>query len=354
MTNYSPMATPWRPAWLPAGDVITELLHTEPGKVAVRCMGTYNGKLPAGSIYYAVTWANGTLNPDMYTQHVALTGLTQAGWDNRYQKGLSTLWLDLTGTSGYMMRFTGLTLTGPSTLEVLQLTLLSAATLTPATEVLGFTGTDALGVLQSTANQPPMLASLGASKIGETAYRQYTDIINGMGVYQTAPVLTILSRPGNAVTFAMSHETWAGIANGGSDRKLVTRVFTLNPVAKTCNVDANYRGPVQVDAPGNVTTITAPCASVVDIGNPSLGNYDTGWSRCIRTGEVLTQSTRYSIGACNMRYIHDATLADWLDPRNRKWAASRRGRTSRTTRPRLGRLWASQRPSAPVCACSRR
>lgn len=319
MTGYSPMATPWRPAWLPAGDTITELLHGEPGKVAVRCRGTYNGKLPADSIYYAVTWANGTLNPDMYTEHRALTGLTQAGWDNRYVKTGSTLWLDMAGPGGFMARFTGYDLSQPTTLEVLNLTPLSAATLTPATEVLGFTGTDALGTFQGAANLPVTLTARGSANNGDPAYCQYDNNISGLGLFQTTPVLTILQRPGNSLTFALQHETWAGVATGGSDRKLTTRLLSINPIAKTFSVDVAYRGAVTASAVGNTVTLAGPCVKTWDTGQAALGNYMTGWSRCTRTGEILAQSTRYSIGYCTQRLIIGATFTDWMNPVQRVW-----------------------------------
>lgn len=317
MTSYSPMATPWRPAWLPAGDTIAELLHSAPGQVAMRCIGTYNGKLPAGSSYFAISWGNATLNPELHTNFRVLTGLTQAGFDGRYMKGQSTLVLDNNGTGGYLLRFVSTNLTDPVRLEVLQLTSLTAASLTPATEVLGFTGTDCLGVAQSAAGQPPILASVGAMVGSGTAYFVRDAVESGFGPFQTYPILTVLSHNGNVITLSMSHETWAGKADGTSDRKVVTRVLTLNLAAKTCVCNVSTRGPVSVATVNSVYTISGTPVRLYELGMPSIGNYITGWSQCTRTGEVLAQSTQSQLGNCGLRYIPDGTY--FSQPWLRNW-----------------------------------
>lgn len=315
MSGYSPMATPWRPAWLPAADTIAELIHTEQGKVAVRCIGTYNGKLPAGSSYYVVTWADNTLDPELYTEHRAFTGLSQGGLEGRYQRGFTTLWTDASSTGGFMVRFTGTDPNNGSSFEVLRLTSLDDGAILPGGIVSGFTGVDALGVTQNT----PTLANLGASKTGAVAYCQYTGSITSISPYQTQPILTVLDRTGDELTLAVQHEVWAGRA-GAESRKFVTRVLKLDPVARTFSVDPAYRGPLLVDSTVDGVSITGPCVNLYTTGLPYLGNINTAWSRCGRTGEVLVQSSRPSTGVGMLRYIPHGTLAEWLSPLNRDWS----------------------------------
>lgn len=319
MTGYSPMATPWRPAWLPADDTIAELIHTAPGYVAVRCIGSFNGKLPAGSVYFAISYGNGTLNPELHVNYRVLTGLSQAGMDGRYLPGYSTLVLDNNGTGGYLIRVpTGIDFGGPIQMEILLLTSLTATTLTPATEVVGYTGTDCLGVTQSAANSPVVLASLGAVVGSGTAYFVRANNDPGFGAFQTQPIFSVLQHSGNMLTLSMQHETWASRSDGASDRRVVTRVIVINLTAKTYTVNTASRGPVNIGNVNGQYLIQGTPVTYNQTGIPLVGNRQTGWARCNRTGEVLAQSTQPTIGNCALRYI-PAPGTGWLSPWLRSW-----------------------------------
>ena len=318
MTGYSAMATPWRPAWLPAADRIAELLHTAPGYVAMRCVGTYNGKLPAGSSYFAISWGNATLNPDLHTNFRVLTGLQQAGWEDRYMKGASTLVLDNNGSGGYLMRFIR---GNPVRLEILLLTPLTAGTLTAATEVVGYTGTDCLGVTQNAAGQPVILATTEDVVGSGTAYFVRDAVEAGFGSWQTQPVLTVISHGGNLITLSMAHETWASRADGVNDRKVTTRQIVINFTMKTFSVSPNTQGPVTISSqPDGKYLIQGKATKLYETGMATIGNYLTGFSQCPRTGEVLVQSTQVGTGTCYQRYVPSASM--WYSSWARDWASA--------------------------------
>lgn len=324
MTGYSPMATPWRPAWLPAGDSIAELLHGAPGVVAMRCVGTYNGKLPAGSSYFAISWGNATLNPALHTNFRVLTGLTQAGLDDHYIKGCSTLVMDNVGTGGYLIRVMLNDMSQPVRMQVLNLTSLTAASLTPATEVLGWTGLDCVGTSWNTAGLPITLATVGCVQGNTTTAYWVRDAVEvGFGPFQTHPIVTVLSHNANLLNIMIQHETWASRADGAQDRKVITRVVLLNMNTKSFTSNANTRGPVMIGTSGSRYTITGAMTSNEETGIATYGNFLTGWSQCQRTGEAISQSTQSSRGTCYLRYMPTMSTM-WLNPWLRQFANAQR------------------------------
>ena len=321
MTGYSPLATPWRPAWLPPNDRLMELLHGPDGVVMVRCQGTYNGKLPEGSIYYAASYCDGTLNPDLHTRFKVYTGLTQAGWDARYRPGSTTLIPDhVNGNTAFLLRWPGGAMSGPIQIEVTQLTSLSAATLTPATEYKGWTGTDCLGQVQSAADQNIILASLG-ERIGETmAYFQRDVTEPQFGGIHSQPTIPVLSYENGQATVLFVHESTSTRADGIQARRIITRVLYLNFVNKTFSSAPQLNGSVMIGSDGAAYTMTGPMATVYEFGAPAIGDYLDSWSRCPRTKEILCCAVHPSYGRTFFRYIPDDTTDLYLTPWARNWS----------------------------------
>lgn len=321
MSGYSPLATPWRPAWLPVADKLMEILHGPDGVVMVRCQGTYNGALPAGSIYYAASYCDGTLNPDLHTRFKVYTGLTQAGMDERYRAGSTTLIPDhVDGNTAFLLRWPGGAMSGPIQIEVTRLTSLSVAIQFPATEYKGWTGTDCLGQVQDAANQNITLASLG-EKMGETmAYFQRDVAEPQFGGIHSQPTIPVLSYENGRATVMFVHESTSTRADGIQARRIVTRMLYLDFANKTFTSAPELNGSVMIATSGTSYVMTGPMCTVYEFGAPAIGDYLCAWSRCQRTKEVIASSVHPSYGRAMFRLITDDTTDLYLRPWARNWS----------------------------------
>lgn len=308
MTGYSPMSTPWRPAWLPAGDNIVQLYQSAPNQVAVRCRGKLNGTFAVDTDYYAVSRHNGTLDPNAHTDPLWVTF-------DRDLSGYTYATLVAIGGDVFFLVHSSGVLTGP--LEILAF----------HGRVAGKDGTSTFGIWSGTDSQGrdygaadhPRMANVIFEEGVNTNYVYRTEEFPGFGIFQTTPTLTVLDVTGAMVTLHHVHEMWASRANGEQDRVMSSRVIELDFDTQRATVQPGSRGSTYIgNSAAGFKWQGAAVFTPVDIGTAGMGNYGHGFSRCPRTGEVLAQTTLGAYGTAAQRYMPEMSLEQWLDPSKRK------------------------------------
>lgn len=305
LMGYTPMATPWAPACLPAGDVVQSVFASAPGQVSLLCYGTAGGRLNSAATYSLITNHPDTLNPDMHTDGF-FGGLSEAIWD------VSTSLYFREGANAYHVKVVNES-SGPQ-VRIDQLGNLSTGT--TSARLTNWNGNDLLGNAGSTWTglqcAPTLVGGLGSGN----AYCE-RPVGAGAGAWQTAPSCNLYNNGDGTWRLFFYHETWVGLGSG-QDRKMIARSADFNLSAKTFTWQANCTGAVK--ATGNTTSIIISGQMAYSselLGWPVMGNYNNCMSRCRRSGEVFAFSAQTAYGNASGAWSPNMTLAQYLSPPSR-------------------------------------
>lgn len=316
ITGYSPMATPWQPACLPAGDVVLGVFASMPGQVALLCKGTAGGALASASTYSLITRHPGTLNPEMHTDGF-IGSLSESIWS------INTSLYFRDGNDAYHARM--LTESGRPIIRIDKLRDLVNGS-GSSSRVTGWVGKDINGT-QITAGTDLQLSATGRADNG-TAGAYFTSP-NGAGGngFQTEPNLGIHNLSGRNYRIFMVHETWVGLG-AASDRKLISRQVDINLSTLAFTWQDDSLGPVVATGDSTALTLQGNCVyDYAKLGYPTLGNYGSCMSRCVRTGEVFAFQMQVAYGTASGAWSPKMTLAQYLAPGTRTDQRKVRGYT---------------------------
>lgn len=306
MRGYSPMATPWTPAWLPSGDRITHLLSSAANQVAVRCFGTYGGKYPANTEYFVVSRHNSTLDPNQHVDPLVVT------FSMTIDTSFSTMFA--VADSVYCVGAVNTGLDQPLYVRILR-GIPPGGSGTSAMNP--WAGTDALGKAYTGAPMPRMAERVFVEGNSD-AYITRAEAIPGMGPFQTWPVYTVLIINGAEVMLHQAHEMWASRADGTDSRVFNSRRIAINVNTYTANVYDTDQGSSDISTiDGKFMWRGAQVKPGGTIGEANMGNTPNAWSQCPRTGEVLAQSVQTAYGAAIQNFQPRMTARQWLYPNER-------------------------------------
>lgn len=315
LTSYSPMSTPWRPAWLPAADVIKQLYPSGPNQVAVRCRGKYNGTFTVDTDYYVVSRHNGTLDPNGHTDPLAVTFETNV-------TGYTSATIVAIGDDVFFLAHSAGAPTGP--IEILMYHGRVAGK--DGSSFIGvWSGIDSQGRSYGAADHPRLANIIWEDGVqGNYIYR--TETFPGFGVFQTQPTLTVLDITDAKVTLNHVHEMWASRANGQGDRRMSSHVIVLDFEHQRAEVPVESQGSMYIGDSGSGFRFQGTCVlDPAELCTADMGNYGHAFSRCPRTGEVLAQTVHTYYGNCSQLFVPGMTLDQWRNPLTRRTITKKNG-----------------------------
>lgn len=306
ITGYSPLATPWQPACLPAGDRVVSVFASLPGQVALICYGTAGGLMSSPNTYSLITRHPGTLNPDMHTDGF-FGNLTENIWSANWSTYFRV------GTGAYHVRW----YTESGNRPCIRVDALhNLASPGSSSRVTGWRGTDLCGQAITAGTDIAVATILTGDPGAGNAYFERPVGAGGTGL-QTFPNLGVHDLGSGVYRLFVVHETWCGLGPA-SDRKLIARQVDIDLVNLTFTWRPDSTG--QLKAVGDSSAITVQGQMAYDynaIGYPTLGNYLSCMSRCPSTGEVFAFQMQTAYGTASGAWSPTMTIAQYLSPQSR-------------------------------------
>ena len=316
VTGYTPLAIPWRPAYLPDGWRVLGVISAPEDELVVVVTN------PAREKFFAISPRNGTLNPAVYT--TAKFARVPSNWSIHNS-------LVFTASDGTVYHLAGrITNTGDPALNILIHVLDTSAAQGEATVSGGWNSEDIHGNVYS--NQPYVAISKYLSTTEGlnkgSYYTEYeADVVDNRPFpSQLAVDLMAMWTGVDQLVIVLYHDSWASLADTTAKRVSVSRQLRLNVASKQAQWDENSKGPVR--ASGNAATkeITftgvAAYSDYAKYGTGNLSGYRYSLARCPRTKEAIGQSLSPNNGAAVMRYLGVLTDAAFADPGLRDFSAN--------------------------------
>jgi hypothetical protein len=257
--------------------------------------------------YYVVSPHNGTLDPMAHTDPIPVTFETSV-------VGYTYATIVAIGSDVFFLAHSFNTLDGP--LEIL--TYHGRIAGEEGSSSIGvWSGVDSQGRDYGAADHPRMANIIYEDGVqGNYAYR--TETFPGFGIFQTTPTLTVLDITAATVTLHHVHEMWASTATAAESRRMSSRVIELNFDTQRAEVQTGSRGSTYIgDTGSGFKWQGIAVCDANDIATAGIGNQGHAFSRCPRTGEVLTQVASAAYGTASQRFMPAMTLAQWLTPMTR-------------------------------------